>query len=50
MYYYGNNGYYGGYNYGNPCGTYVGTTGGYGYGYGYGQEPDSKDKKKKKKK
>ncbi|MDD5835989.1 MAG: sporulation protein YjcZ [bacterium] len=34
MYYYGNNGYYGGYNYGNPCGTYVGTTGGYGYGYG----------------
>lgn len=34
MYYYGNNGYYGGYGYNNPCySTYVGnTTGGYGYG------------------
>ena len=34
MYYYGNNGYYGGYGYQNPCSTYVGTTAGYGYGYG----------------
>lgn len=34
MYYYGNNGYYGGYSYQNPCSTYVGTTAGYGYGYG----------------
>ena len=32
MYYYGNNGYYGGYGYQNPCSTYVGTTAGYSYG------------------
>ena len=34
MYYYVNNGYYGGYVDQNPCSTYVGTTTGYGYGYG----------------
>ena len=34
MYYYGNNGYYGGANYQTPCygGTYAGYTTGYGMG------------------